>query len=148
MRYNAEQSSKSAIYNRPSILKHWLLSHVAFSLSIRVIKKATRSGNSKVKTEPDVSEDESDRAGNLKPGQLAPPSKSNVYRSAVNAIKAGVSPQERDLRKLRKYMGGEYTTNFKRKLSQFEERKTKHSKKVKVKKELLSASSSSNKGSR
>jgi hypothetical protein len=65
-------------------------------------KKATRSGSSKVKDELDVFEDESDNGGNLKPGQLAAPSKSNAYRRAIDGMKANVSPQERDLRKIRK----------------------------------------------
>ena len=81
--------------------------------------------NKKVKIEPEVFEDEFDKPGNLKPGSLVAASKSNAYRRAVDALKAVVSPQERDLRKIRKYMGGEYTTNFKRKVSLFERRKVK-----------------------
>jgi hypothetical protein len=40
-------------------------------------------------------------------------------------MRAVVSPQERHLRQIRKYMGGEYTTNFKRKVLLFERRKVK-----------------------
>jgi hypothetical protein len=109
---------------------------------VRPVKKAKQSTPKKIKPEPDFSEDESDKNGSLKPGQLAGPSKSNVYRRAVDAMKAGVSPQERDMRNILKYMGGEYTTNFKRKFSTFEKQKTKTSKKSKVKQEEYLASPS------
>ena len=66
----------------------------------------------------------------MKPGQLAAPSKSDAYRRAVDAMKAGVSPQEHDLKKFRKYMESEFTTNFKRKVSEFEKRKSKSRKKT------------------
>lgn len=48
-------------------------------------------------------EDEFDIRRSLIPGQLAVPSK------AMEAMKAGVSPQENDVRKIRKYIDGKST---------------------------------------
>jgi hypothetical protein len=67
----------------------------------------------------------------LKKGQLAAPSRSRAYRRASDAIKAGVSPQEDDLRKLLKYMGGDFTTSWKRKMQKFDKKYGKKAEKTK-----------------
>ena len=65
---------------------------------------------------------------------MAAPSKSSARRRASDAMKAGVSPQADDMHKILKYMGGEYSTAWERKIAKFEKKQGKKAEKV-VKKE-------------
>jgi hypothetical protein len=99
-------------------------------------------------TKMEQSSDESDHTQGkapLKKGQLAAPSRSRAYCRASDAMKAGVSPQEDDLRKLRKYMGGDFMTSWKRKTAKFDKKYGK--KKQKTKKPIVIPSDSSSSAS-
>jgi hypothetical protein len=58
-------------------------------------------------------------------------------------MKAGVSPQADDLRKLLKYMGGDYTTEWKRKMKKFDKKYGKKAEKTKKTTTTLPSDSSS-----
>jgi hypothetical protein len=68
---------------------------------------------------------------------LAAPSKSSACRRASDAMKAGVSPQADDMHKILKYMGGEYSTAWERKIAKFEKKQGKKAEKVVKKTEKI-----------